>query len=73
MLSLCLHPFGGIVQSLESRSISSHRASEASEGRTRVKSCHSIRQRVETDRFDIISERISFGSSSGRSVGMFCF
>ncbi|VUS77576.1 hypothetical protein SB6417_03665 [Klebsiella pasteurii] len=63
----------GIVQSFASRSISAHRASEASEGRTRVRSCHSIRQRVGTDRFDMTSERISFGNSSGRSVGMFCF
>ena len=29
--------------------------------------------RVETDRLDIIKERISFGNSSGRRVGMFCF
>ncbi|MDP9945411.1 hypothetical protein J2T06_002694 [Enterobacter ludwigii] len=30
-------------------------------------------QRVETERFDIIKERISFGNSSVRSVGIFCF
>lgn len=32
-----------------------------------------MRQRVETDRFDITKERINFGNSSGRSVGMLCF
>ncbi len=32
-----------------------------------------MRQRVGTDRFDMTIERISFGNSSGRSVGMFCF
>ena len=47
--------------------------SKASEGRTRVGSCHSIRQRVGTDRTDMTRERINLGNSSGRSVGMFCF
>ncbi len=32
-----------------------------------------MRQRVGTDRFDMTKERISFGNSCGRSVGMFCF
>ncbi len=63
----------GIVQSFASKSISSQRAPEASDGRTSVRSCHSIRQRVETERFDITKERVSFGNFSGRSVGMFCF
>ncbi len=32
-----------------------------------------MRQRVGTDKLDITSDRINFGNSSGRSVGMFCF
>lgn len=32
-----------------------------------------MRQRVGTDRFDVMRERISLGNSSGRSVGMFYF
>lgn len=43
----------GIVQSFASRSISAHRAAEASEGPTRVRSCNTIRQRVVTERSDI--------------------
>ena len=63
----------GIIQSFSIGSISDHRAPEASEGRTRVNSCHSIRQRVGTDKFDIAKDRISSGSSSGLRVGIFCF
>ncbi len=32
-----------------------------------------MRQQVGTHRLDITKERISFGNSFGRSVGMFCF
>lgn len=73
MFTLRLHPFGWNSPELCIEIDLCPRAPEASEGRTSVRSCHSIRQRVGTVEFDITKERISFGNSSGRSVGMFCF
>lgn len=63
----------GIIRSFISKSISAGCVPEASADLTHVRSCHSIKQRVETERLDITNERISLGSSSGRNVGMYCF
>ncbi|VFT72186.1 Uncharacterised protein [Klebsiella aerogenes] len=73
MLSLGLHPFCRNGPELGIEIDLGPFAPEASEGRTSVSSCHSMRQRVGTDKLDITSDRINFGNSSGRSVGMFCF
>lgn len=73
MLTLCFHSFGWNSPELCIEIDLCPRALEASEWRTSVRSCHSIRQRVGTDKFDMTKERISFGNSSDRSFGIFYF
>ena len=73
MLAFSLHPFCWDVPKLSIEINLCPTEYQKPQRAHKVKSCHSIRQRVGTERLDITSERIRFGNSSGRSVGIFCF